>query len=220
MQTDAANPQSKTRSALIAAALELFSQKGFDATGTREIAAAASANIAAISYHFGGKDGLRLACAEEIANRIKALSGLDALPAPADLTPDAAAKALEGMAAAVVRQILTQQQARDIFGYVLREFTTGSVALEHVFARLLVPLHAQVCGYWGRATGADPASTETRLAVFSLIGQAVYFRVAEPLVLKRMGWAEMREPEVQAIAATLATNMRAAIMAARERQAT
>ena len=54
----------QTRAALIAAGLRLFGEKGFDATSTRDIAAAANTNIASIAYHFGGKEGLRLACAQ------------------------------------------------------------------------------------------------------------------------------------------------------------
>lgn len=39
-------------------ALKLFSEKGFSKTSTREIAMAAGANIASISYYFGDKAGL------------------------------------------------------------------------------------------------------------------------------------------------------------------
>ncbi len=39
-------------------ALRLFAEKGFANTSTRELAAAAGVNIAAISYYFGDKAGL------------------------------------------------------------------------------------------------------------------------------------------------------------------
>ena len=48
--------QARTR--LLQAALRLFAQQGFAKTSTREIAEAASANVAAISYYFGDKAGL------------------------------------------------------------------------------------------------------------------------------------------------------------------
>lgn len=48
----------EARSRLLHAALALFAEKGFAKTSTREIAAAAGANIAAISYYFGDKAGL------------------------------------------------------------------------------------------------------------------------------------------------------------------
>ncbi len=46
------------RNRLLDAALALFAEKGFAKTSTREIAMAAQANIASISYYFGDKDGL------------------------------------------------------------------------------------------------------------------------------------------------------------------
>ncbi len=61
----------QTRAALIHAALQLFGSKGFDATSTREIAALAKANIGSIAYHFGGKEGLRLAAADYIVETIQ-----------------------------------------------------------------------------------------------------------------------------------------------------
>lgn len=48
----------EARSRILLAALALFAEKGFAKTSTREIAHAAQANIAAISYYFGDKAGL------------------------------------------------------------------------------------------------------------------------------------------------------------------
>lgn len=43
---------------LLAEAMRLFGERGFDAVTTREICAAAGVNPGAIHYHFGDKDGL------------------------------------------------------------------------------------------------------------------------------------------------------------------
>ena len=48
----------EAREHLLHCALRLFSEKGFAKTSTREIAKAAGANLAAISYYFGDKAGL------------------------------------------------------------------------------------------------------------------------------------------------------------------
>ena len=59
-----------TRRDLLDAALRLFARDGYDATSTRAIAAEAETNISSIAYHFGGKEGLRLACADAVAQAI------------------------------------------------------------------------------------------------------------------------------------------------------
>src|SRR4051812_27091301 len=62
---DARKPRSdgeQSRERLLQAAMRLFAAQGFSKTSTREIAQAASANVAAISYYFGDKAGLYQAC--------------------------------------------------------------------------------------------------------------------------------------------------------------
>src|SRR5688572_3826426 len=55
-------PQPKTppdaRQRLLDAAEIIFAEKGYDAASVREICTRANANVAAISYHFGDKEGL------------------------------------------------------------------------------------------------------------------------------------------------------------------
>ena len=54
-----------TRSQLLAAATPLFARKGLHGVSVRELARSAGANLAMISYHFGGKDGLYAAVVAE-----------------------------------------------------------------------------------------------------------------------------------------------------------
>ena len=53
-----------SRERLLLAALNLFAEKGYAATSTRDIAEAAGTNVAAIAYYFGDKAGLYRAVAE------------------------------------------------------------------------------------------------------------------------------------------------------------
>ena len=59
----------QAKNQLIAAALAQFGEYGLHAT-TRDIAAQAGQNIAAITYYFGSKEDLYLACARWIADFI------------------------------------------------------------------------------------------------------------------------------------------------------
>ena len=59
-----------TRERILAAAERLFFDHGYDGTSSRMITAAARVNLAAVNYHFGGKEGLFQAM---LAGRLDAL---------------------------------------------------------------------------------------------------------------------------------------------------
>ena len=54
------------RRALIAAAVEIFSDRGYEAASLHDICAMAGTNIALVKYHFGSKAGLYEAVAETV----------------------------------------------------------------------------------------------------------------------------------------------------------
>ena len=206
-----------TRAALVRAALDLFGVKGFEATSTREIAAAARCNIAAIAYHFGGKEGLRAACAESVAETIgQIFAGAEGGPGNLDaLSPAEARDALAGLAERFIDGVVVKAAARPLARFVLREMFEPSAAFERLYLAI-GPLHARACAVWARATGAEPESEATRLAVFALIGQVLYFRLAGPAVLRRMDWPEIGPKEAAAIKRRIIANLDAAIDFARK----
>ncbi|MGI3901917.1 MAG: TetR/AcrR family transcriptional regulator [Janthinobacterium lividum] len=67
-----------TRRALIAAGIEGFAEHGFEAASVRDITASADVNQGAITYHFGGKEGLYRAVLETVRERLGATPLIDA----------------------------------------------------------------------------------------------------------------------------------------------
>ena len=104
------SPQN-TRARLIEAAIFCFSEKGFDATGIREIAQRAQANSALVQYHFGGKEGLYTAALTYLFDR----KPMDLTPPPpAPGTPDAQAiaiRSLRAILAHLLQDLLTCKAA-------------------------------------------------------------------------------------------------------------
>jgi TetR/AcrR family transcriptional regulator, regulator of cefoperazone and chloramphenicol sensitivity len=204
-----------TRTAIIEAAMRGFGERGFAATGIREIATLAGTNVASISYHFGGKEGLRAACAEHIVKvlgEVLAAARADNSP-PED--PEAAERALAALVHAFVRFLLLEPQARLVAGFILREMAEPSAALDIIYEGLFEGLHRRLCAIWGVATGAAPESEPVRLAVFAAIGQIVYFHLGRPVVQRRMDWPTIGPPEAQAIAETVIRNLGARLAADR-----
>ncbi|HQU68480.1 MAG TPA: CerR family C-terminal domain-containing protein [Albidovulum sp.] len=198
-----------TAAELIEAALRLFGRKGFAATSTREIAAAANTNVASIAYHFGGKDGLRRACGQEIIRRVGAVMG-PATP-EVDLPPEMAIRAIEGAIRAMVRFMLTRREAEDIVPFMLRELADNGPVLDDVYVSMFAPVHGRLCRFWSAVTGQPAESERTRLLVFTLIGQLLYFRIGRPIVERRMGWHETGADEVRQVADILIGNLHAII---------
>lgn len=198
-----------TAADLIDAALRLFGRKGFAATSTREIAAAANTNVASIAYHFGGKDGLRRACGQDVIRRLGAAIG-PAAPV-AGLPPDRAADLLEAVLRTMAAFLLTRRDAEDVVPFMLRELAENGPVLNDVYEAMFAPTHQRFCQLWSAATGRPADAERTLLSVFSLIGQLVYFRIGRPVVERRMGWTRLGPDEAGRIAELLAANLRAII---------
>jgi AcrR family transcriptional regulator len=67
------NDTPDTAQDLIDAAIDLFSQHGYDGTSVRAITAHAGANLGAITYHFGSKEALFDAALRSVSTPIKKL---------------------------------------------------------------------------------------------------------------------------------------------------
>jgi TetR/AcrR family transcriptional regulator, regulator of cefoperazone and chloramphenicol sensitivity len=133
-------PEPCTRVRLLEAAILCFAEKGFDATGIREIAHQANANSALVQYHFGGKTGLYSEVLRHIFND-KPIA-VPEIPDPA--SPEARELAIQALGD-LVRNLLENlpacadgpELARAALLLVTREFQapreeTAGQLLEHV----------------------------------------------------------------------------------------
>lgn len=210
----------RTRKALIEAALSRFGRFGYDGASTRDIAADAGANIGSIAYHFGGKEGLHAACAQYIVDTVQAFAApvLAQIPDPGRLEPPEAEALLHTAIDRFCAFVLASPDARLFVSFVLREMDRPTSAFETIYSGVFEPVHIRMCRAWGAATGDDPDSQETRLRVFTLIGQIVYFRIGAAAVTRRMDWQSIGASEAANVAATVKANLSAALAESRRRQ--
>ena len=205
---------SSTRDALLGAGIRLFGRQGFDGTSTRSIAALARTNVASIAYHFGGKAELRLACARSIADRMVAVFDGQERSIPA--APAMAEESLVNLAAAFLEFLFFQPDAQDTVAFILRELAEDGPAVELLYEAVMEPRHSYLCQVWEAATGEPAESEPARLAIFTLIGQVVYFRIGYPLVCRRMDWQAIGSDEMAALKARVSATVRVLAAAARE----
>ena len=206
-----------TRMALVMAALQLFGRQGFDGTSTREIAARANANIGSIAYHFGGKEGLRLAAADYIVETIRTIAA-QAFGSAAQVQPVTSEQAEAQIDATVERMVgfmVARPEAGEIVQFVLRELSMPTDALDRIYTGVFEPVHRRLCQLWAAATGEEAESEKTRISVFMMIGQVVYFRIARAAVMRRMDWTDIGPAEAAKVIGVAKENV-AAIIAARK----
>lgn len=186
----------ETRAQLIEAALEVIGRLGYEGASTREIAKAANANLAAIVYHFGGKEALHLAVAEHVAASIMAKVG-PALAAAASeqavASREAARAALDNMIETMVEVILGSAEADRWARFIVREQMQPTAAFEVIYRFL-----GGAVGTASRLIAVilgQPENEELRARTFTLMGQILVFRVAQELVLRRMEWRTLGDRE-------------------------
>ncbi len=181
--------QRDQQSRLLSAARALFSQKGFDATSTREIAARAGCNLALINYYFGSKEGL-LAGILKAEMEEGAPDLLDALSKPGSAT--------EQLARFIDLAIDHFADDGDFLRISHREIIqrgspfldTLVVPIERVIGELAKRFNAS--SVRGATTGLD-----ARLTALLLVGTMQFYFVAYPLTSKLVG------PETNALKSEL-----------------
>jgi AcrR family transcriptional regulator len=210
-------PTESPRERILDAALDLFGERGLTGTTVRDIAARAKVNVAAISYHFGGKDELYREVAGMVIGSIEArvrgrLGKLLEKP-PADAA--SALAALEEFAITIVDVIVGPPEMRRVARFIIREQMQPTFAFEILFG-VMSRLHAAATGLMALATGVAPQSREAMLRVFLMIGQVLFLRIAEQAVLRRMELERYDEAFLAEVKRLVRQNVRAMVAAARE----
>lgn len=186
-----------TRAQLIEAALDIFGRVGFEGAGTREIAKAAGANLAAIVYHFGGKEKLHLAVAEHVVSSIAGRMG-PALASVSDPlttgTPQTARAGLHRLVGAFIDIILGAAEAERWARFIIREQMQPTAAFD-VFYNLLGRGAITTATRLVATALQRPEDEEIRIRVLTFLGQVMIFRVAHALVMRRMNWKAIGETE-------------------------
>lgn len=172
---DAGLPQrsdgAESRQRLLHAALALFAEKGFAKTSTREIAQAAGANIAAISYYFGDKAGLYRAAFFEPMNGVGG-SPSDAIPLfdrPHFTLQESLRGLLESFVAPLKQDELAQQCVRLHF----REMIEPTGVWAEQIDSGIKPAHAALVAVLCRHLGLRRADDDVHRLAFAIVGLAL-----------------------------------------------
>ncbi len=168
-----------TREALLDSAVRLFSARGFEAVGIREIVAEAGVNLAAIKYHFGSKQDLYLAAVKRALEKADPLGGWELLEEEIRTRP-AAARQLVRFLRRSLSRLLDNQELSVCGMLLLQEALSPSGALETVAAGFAWPYQRSLVRLL-RAIAPRTPDEELDFMASSILGQVLHYIIFRPL---------------------------------------
>jgi AcrR family transcriptional regulator len=164
-----------TKEKILKAAVELFSEKGFTATTTRDICAKAQCNIAAVNYHFQGKEGLGTAVIDYLFEDYdeRHSTFLNApLPATEHDWRNAMISFIHNFISEGEDEYKTYHRTRIIF----RELSNPTALFHDMHTRFLKPIQERVRGLIRLGLRQSSNETEVNMWLITLMSQCVFFR--------------------------------------------
>jgi len=206
----------ESRARIVEAAGRLFAARSFSGVSVRELAGAAKVNPAAISYHFGGKEGLYEAVLQQLVADTAPLIGplVEALDSGVREAQGDRSK-LARVAAGFVERLLQGVLLRGMHAWqmplMLREFQDPSRGFAMVVRERIDPVHDAIARLVGAATGVDWRTPQAKLLAANFIGQCMMFGATRALIFARLGWTDYTPENVVLITRTLTPRMLAAL---------
>jgi TetR/AcrR family transcriptional regulator, regulator of cefoperazone and chloramphenicol sensitivity len=179
--TSIANIKSiKTEKRLLEAAGEIFAEYGYRAATVRQICEKAGANLAAVNYHFGDKEGLYMAVLRSVPS------------AQAEKYPSALGLAAEARAeqklCAYIRSLLHRVFDEGRPGWhtkiMAREIIEPTRAFDALVEEAARPLHKEVASIVRELLGSAATDESVRLCALSIVSQCVYYHHARTVILR------------------------------------
>lgn len=172
-----------TKERILEAAGDIFGREGFKAATIRGIAKAARVNIAAINYHFQGKEGLYAAVLEDVFRH-----GFSRFPSKMAIEDDTPP---EQQLRAFIRGMFFRLLSSEGWGgfsgrgkFIARELLDPTPALETVLEKYIKPHKDLLMTIIVAIMREDPGPGRLLSCVISIIGQCVYYALAAPVIAK------------------------------------
>ncbi|WP_338243587.1 CerR family C-terminal domain-containing protein [Aurantiacibacter hainanensis] len=163
------------RDRLIHAAIERFGKRGFDAVGTREIAAAVDTPMSSITYHFGSKEGLYHAAAEHIFDHLRAALGAQHLDLPkANATPEERRQTICAIIRSAGKFMLSEESAPFAL-FIGREQQDPSPEVRELMRAKIMPL-IEALSRQVAILRPELAEAEAKAVTVFLFGMAITLR--------------------------------------------
>ncbi len=197
----------EARQRLLAAAEELFAERGFASVSVRELGERARVNIAAVNYYFGSKENLYLeTMRHSFRNTRGALPKLEALleEAQAAGTKEAARRAIQLYINEILHIIFISRETTYHAALMGHEMSHPTQALDVVVDEFISPVFKVLLSLVEQCRPDLAAAKEANLTALSIIGQCLNYSLALPLTLKLLKRPQLSSPFIKKLAKQIA----------------
>jgi AcrR family transcriptional regulator len=182
----------ETQRRVIEAAIDVFGRLGFEGASTRALAERAGANLAAIPYHFGGKQGLYLAAAREIAEYGRARTEKIIARLVEDGRGGPAARIDEALAV-----WLSGPEPDAWVSFFVRCEREADEAFRMIHDAAIAPLKRALTETVAAATGGDPGDEGLQMRIAIVLASIINLRTANNMLLSALGWDRMNPARLE-----------------------
>lgn len=184
----------ETRRSLLEAAGQIFAEQGYAAATSKDICARANANIAAVNYHFGSKDGLYAAVLEEAHSRIVSIEAM-AAAARSKIEPKMKLKMF-------LDRIVAEACKGDSAGWELRvlsrEVLSPSPMMAGLVENQIAPKAKFVRSIVGEIMQLSPDDPAVSRCILNLIGPVLMLLITDRALQKKVAPKLELDPEALA----------------------
>lgn len=172
-----------TRDRLMRAAIKVFAAKGFQAATAQEICRRAKANMAAVNYYFGGKQGLYQAVLELMFHKFETVE-----------SPAQRAQTQGGAPQEQLRTYIETLFQRtygvggkydpDLAAIMTMEMARPSPSLDRIVERFLTPDKSHFQEILAKIVGPKASEQALRDCACSICGQVLYYCCMWPIFIR------------------------------------
>ncbi|MGH8174753.1 MAG: TetR/AcrR family transcriptional regulator [Steroidobacter sp.] len=188
-----------TRQQLLEAAGAVFAEHGYVKATSKEICARAQANIAAVNYHFGGKDGLYAAVLEEAHAR---LVSVEAVAAAAQSSIDPRIK-LRMLLTRIVGEVAKRDQAAWELRVLSREVLSQSPLMSGLINNQIAPKARFMRAILAQIMDLPAEHPTVSRTLLSVMGPFLLLLIANRTLLQKV--APSLEPDADGLTEHMAT---------------
>ena len=156
---------------LLEVASRVFSEKGYQATTISQVCKAARANVAAVNYHFGSKDGLYAKVWRRAFDK-----SLEIYPLDGGLDADVyAEEKLKALIQSHVHRVLDQGALGEAGQILLMEMANPTEAIQDEFVEAVQPLVTHTYGIIRELVGSEASDAKIHFCAMSVVHQCFAF---------------------------------------------